>query len=105
METFLLVVALVVAYFIFAGFVGNKMTRWYDRHTNMRIVDCQFTGVISGIFWPFVLPITVGISMAKFSPGEYRREKEIKQAEHQAELARIKRIEEEETNRRLQALQ
>lgn len=59
------------------------------------------------LVWPFMIPVLLGQAASdrksvKANKDEQRRHNELTEAKHQAELARLRRIEDEELTRQLQ---
>lgn len=107
MITFLMVVGIVAAYAVIGGFVAAVSMPFYERRD---VVDYEFAGFLSGFFWPVVIPVLIGIglgtkshSLSKVSRAERKQAQEIVEAKHQAELAKIRRLEAAELDRQLAA--
>ena len=61
-----------------------------------------------GILWPFMFPAVAGIKVGKRTKStrvERRRARELEEAKHQAELARLARQEDEDLDKRLASLE
>ncbi len=63
----------------------------------LRGYDPEFGATFAAIFWPIIIPVFLGISLGKkLDPGtrtsreERRRDREIKEALHEQELAKIR---------------
>lgn len=113
MISFLIAAACVWAYAIVGGFFG---TRFY-RNGKQKCLDCSgrykcykdhgFGAVLMGIAWPVALPAMLGMLIGENDRSERlrrQREKELEQAQHDAAVARQRRVEAEELSRQLRAV-
>lgn len=92
----------ITTYLIMIGFLWPRML---DRFSNSD--DPELCAGACSIFWPISLPIFVGgwASNIKYTPrAQRKRAREIANAKHEAELARIKRVAVEELERELHVL-
>ncbi len=115
MITFLIVLACVASYVFMGGMLGARnhaiesaKCQYKDGHFEYRWCShATKTLWIYGVFWLFTLPALAGISAGAKTTGpsrvEKRRANELAEAKHQAELARLRRIEDEELSRQLNA--
>lgn len=73
--------------------------------------DCghYYTGVMSGVFWPIALPASIGMKASAAVPtegnkeveAEKKRQAELKNIQHEAELEQAELMRDEMLNRRL----
>lgn len=115
MTIFLIILAVVFGY----TFIGSAL---FTRHHMIESRKCGYDGNhfgynwcshtyqslwLFGVAWPAAIPVKGGQllgGMDKAKRDEKRRSREIEEAKHQAELAKYKRIEDEELNRQLAAI-
>lgn len=102
----LIIVSVSVLYLFIGGVCGVKFLQWRLAECSrcregLRCVrDHEVCAAFNGIFFPFVLPVVLGMGAAGVR--ESREEKEIRKAEHRRELAKIRA---EETKYLEQALE
>lgn len=108
MVTFLIVMAIIASHFVVGGFSYSKIQSKYRPLCEQHYCDSDcghsVAAGISVVLWPVILPIMLGNAIGNSSGtsrAEKRQAKEIAQAKHEAELARIKRIAVEELDREL----
>lgn len=99
MMLWLILVPALMAYFTMSGYVFGRMNSHYKsickyQRTNNCDGECGHVigSIISGLVWPVALPIAAGKVLSnseRVSRDTKRRTKEIAEANHKHELARI----------------
>ena len=98
-------------YLFMTGLSAPKFFHYYyEGSPNMYKGNAQCSAFFSSVAWPLMLPVALGIWASKIelsfdSLREKKKQREIEDAKHKHELARIKREEDEELNRQLAALE
>lgn len=109
--TVLIIIGCIIAYLTTGGYsYAAIQSRLKPKCTSRYSCGDHGHDIVAGlsvIAWPAVLPICLGVMMGNRSPvdrAQRKRAREIENAKHKAELARIKRLEEEEISRRIEAM-
>lgn len=113
--TFFIVMACIISYTMIGGFLGARHHHSLSKKCSYKNCwkgewcgHCFASVYAVGLFWPIGVPLMLGVLAGandKESRVEARRSKQIEEAKHKAELARIAREEDEELDRRLAALE
>ncbi len=85
----LLVIGSILTYLLCAGFTYPLFERTYDK---MGFYDSAGAAAVSCVFFPIVTPVLVGRWLTTLNSADRReakRMKELREAEHRQELARI----------------
>lgn len=109
--TVLLAIGIPFVYLAMVGFLYPFFKKYYYHGPpNMGRTDSATCAALSAAFFPAIMPLAIGqviqkhVAKERPSRAERKREKEIEDAKHEAELARIKRMAHEELDRELALL-
>lgn len=120
----LFIVSGILSYFIMTGIAYRIMERRHRRlcdrgchkelggYTSARHEWPEGAWFFSGLAWPLAIPLFIGLAIGSkpitsigTSRQERRRAQQIAEAKHQAELAKIRRIEDAELTAQLAAIE
>ena len=106
---------LIAFYSFVAGGVGKQMHQLGAHKCSQKVHDWEhcghyYTGIIGGLFWPVALPIAAGMKSSDTVPtpiskelkADKKRDEEIKNKKHAAEIEMIELQHQEMLNRQLE---